>query len=425
MRHCMRIVLATVALALAFAAPARAQFTQYFAPGSLGETEDPLRRQIEQAMERARWRVGPIRLEPWIGIRNIGYVNNVYGTSSNQTSDFTVSAGAGLRAYLPVGSKTILFARALPEYVWWKDLDNRRAWTGRYSAGGYVFFNRLTLEGYANRTEQQSYINAEIETPITNRLDSQLVSIELRLLRRLSIVASGSRSELRIDTEGLEPGLAHWYEALERDEDVLRVGLRYTFNENFAITMGGQRSEADFTRAIYDRSNVGDGLYTTVSFTGKRFSLSVNGARYTVEPKRGSQFTTFESTAGQASLGCKLTGRIGWQVYAGRSLVYSITGVTGYYTDTRVGTGLSMSVGRRLGTRVHYEEGTFAYPGGGSARYDRDYTGWGAGVSTRVLRGASLGVTWTRSEYATASSTTRIDRVQTSLSFAGGGLGWW
>lgn len=421
----MRNVLTTVALALALAGPAQAQFRQYFAPGSLGETEDPLRQQIEQAMERARWRLGPIRLEPWIGIRNIGYVDNVYGTASNQTSDFTVNAGAGLRAYLPVGSKTMLFARALPEYVWWKDAENRRAWTGRYSAGGYVFFNRLTLEGYANRTEQQSYINAELETPITNRLDSAQVSLELRLLRRLSFVASGSRSEFRIDTEGLDSGQAYWYEALERDEDVLRVGLRYTFNENFAITMGGQRSEADFTQPIYNRSNVGDGLYTTVSFTGKRFSLSLNGARYTVEPKRGSQFTTFESTAGQASLGYRLTDLIGWQVYAGRSLVYSITGATGYYTDTRVGTGLSATVGRRISTRVHYEEGTFEYPGGELSSFDLDYTGWGASVSTRVFRGASLGVSWTRGERRGSSSTTRIDRIQTSLSFAGGGLGWW
>ncbi|HRS16660.1 MAG TPA: hypothetical protein P5234_10510 [Thermoanaerobaculaceae bacterium] len=421
----MRIVVATVALALALAVPAQAQFTQYFAPGSLGETEDPLRRQIEQAMERARWRLGPIRLEPWVGIRNIGYIDNVYGTATNQTSDFTVSAGAGLRAYLPVGSKTVLFARALPEYSWWKDLDNRRGWTGRYTAGAYVFFNRLTLEGYANRTEQQSYINAELETPITNRLDTALVSMELRLLRRLSIVASGSRSEFRIDTGALEAGLARWYEALERDEDVLRVGLRYAFSERLAITVGGQRSEAEFTQPIFDRSNVGDGLYSTISFTGQRISLSVNGTRYTVEPKRGSQFTTFESTAGQASLGYRLTERIGWQVFAGRSLVYSITGVAGYYTDTRVGTGVSLTLGRRLSTRVHYEEGTFEYPGGELSSFDRDYRGWGASLSTRVFRTASLGVSWTRSEYTRSSGTTRVDRVQTTVSFAGGGLGWW
>ncbi|HPW54856.1 MAG TPA: hypothetical protein PLP31_03910 [Thermoanaerobaculaceae bacterium] len=421
----MRIVLTTVALALAFSGPAQAQFTQYFAPGSLGETEDPLRRQIEQAMERARWRLGPIRLEPWIGIRNLGYIDNVYGSANSPVSDFTVSAGAGLRAYLPVGSKTFLFARALPEYVWWKDLDYRRAWTGRYSAGGFVFFNRLTLEGYVNRLEQQSYINAELETPITHQLDSTQLSIELRLLRRLSFVVSGSRSELRIDTEGLDPQLGHWYEALERDEDVLRVGLRYTFSENLAITIGGQRSEADFTQPIYDRSNVGDGLYTTVSFTGKRFALSVNGARYTVEPKRGSQFATFESTAGQASLGYKLSDRVRWQLYGGRSLVYSITGSAGYYTDTRVGTGLSASVGRRIATRVHYEEGKFEYPGSELSSFDRDYTGWGAGISTPVFRGASLGVSWTRNEYRGRASTTRVDRIQTSLSFAGGGLGWW
>lgn len=421
----MRIVLTTVALALALAGPAQAQFTQYFAPGSLGETEDPLRKQIEQAMERARWRLGPIRLEPWIGIRNIGYVDNVYGTEDGKTSDFTVNAGVGMRAYLPLGSRTVLFARALPEYVWWKDLESRRAWTGRYSAGGYVFFNRLTIEGFANRTEQQSTLNAELETPITNRFDSAQVSVELRLLRRLSFVASGSRSEFRIDTEELDPGQAYWFEALERDEGVLRAGLRYALSDSFAITMGGQRSEADFTQPIYDRSNVGDGLYATVSFTGRRFALSVNGTRYTVEPKRGSQFTTFESTAGQASLGYKLTDRVSWQLYGGRSLVYSISGVIDYYVDARVGTGLSFPLGHRFTARAHYEEGAFEYPSGVPSALDRDYTGHGLVVTMQVLRRASLVVGATRSEYSAATGTRSVTRIQTSLSFAGSGLGWW
>ncbi|MCU0293979.1 MAG: hypothetical protein MUF10_18675, partial [Thermoanaerobaculaceae bacterium] len=111
--------------------------------------------QIESAMETARWHLGPVRLQPWIGIRNFGYVDNATGSTDNPQSDFTISAGAGLRAYLPVGSKTILFARALPEYIWWKDTEYRRRWAGRYSAGALVFLNRVTIEAVGNRTEQQ------------------------------------------------------------------------------------------------------------------------------------------------------------------------------------------------------------------------------------------------------------------------------
>lgn len=425
MGDCMRRLFIVVALGLVLAAPAAAQFTQYFAPGSMAETEDPLEKQIKQAMEQARWHLGPIRLQPWIGLRNLGYIDNVYGTETNKKSDFTASAGAGLRGYLPLGGKTVLFARALPEYVWWKDIENRRTWTGRYSAGGYVFFNRLTVQAYANRLDQQTVINAELETPITHRFDSTALSLDLRFFRRLSVVASGSRNKLRIDTSDLEGGLQQSYEGLERDEDVVRLGLRYTFSENLAITLGGQRSEVEFVQPIFNRSNTGDGVYAVVSFSGARVGVSINGAIYSVEPKGGSQFTRFESTTGQASVGYRLTERMQWQLYGGRSLVYSIGTTAPYYTDTRLGTNLSTSLGWRATARIYYEKGTFGYPVVGSGTLDRDYEGYGVGVSAIVFRGVSLGVTASRSNFMLGNTTRSVTRVQTTLGLAGAGLSWW
>ena len=274
--------------------------------------------------------------------------------------------------------------------MWWKDLDYRRAWTGRYSAGGFVFFNRLTLEGYVNRLEQQSYINAELETPITHQLDSTQLSIELRLLRRLSFVVSGSRSELRIDPEGLDPQLGHWYEALERDEDVLRVGLRYTFSENLAITIGGQRSEADFTQPITTAPTSETPLHhgelhrQAIRPVGQRRALHRRGrsAARSLRPSRAPR------RAGVARLQAQ---RLGEMAALRRPLARVLDHRQCGTTDTRVGTGCSAW---SAGHRHARAEGKFSTRAAELSSFDRDYTGWGAGILD-AGRGASLGVSWT------------------------------
>jgi hypothetical protein len=114
-----------------------------------------------------------------------------------------------------------------------------------------------------------------------------------------------------------------------------------------------------------------------------------------------------------------------WQLYGGRSLVYSIGTSAPYYTDTRVGTNLSTSLGWRANARIYYEKGTFGYPVVGSGTLDRDYEGYGLGVSSIVFRGATLGVTASRSNFMVGNTTRSVTRVQTTLALQGAGLGWW
>lgn len=416
----MRRLLTVVALVLA-AAPAGAQFQQYFAPGSLGETEDPLRKQIESAMEEARWHLGPVRLQPWIGIRNFGYVDNATGSADNPQSDITITAGAGLKAYLPVGSKTILFARALPEYIWWADTEYRRQWAGRYSAGAMVFLNRVTIEAVGNRTEQQTYINAEVTSPVTNRYDTGTLSFDLRLLQRLSIVAQGTKSNFRVDASDAE---ASYYESLERDEQFVSAGLRYTFSETFSLTLGGHRSDVDFLDKDYDRSNTGEGYYGALTFSRRRLAATLNYSFYNVDPKDASVFAPFDGNTGQANVSYRLTDRVQVGVYGARTLGYSTGQGAPYYIEYRVGAGVGFPLGWRISARVFAEKGDMEYPEyGQSPAYTVDRTGAGASVSMKLFKGVTLGVTYNRWRNDYGDSVTEVSQLQTSLGLMQ--LGWW
>ena len=89
-------------------------------------------------MGDAPWRLGAVRVQPWLGLRDVAYIDNVFGSADDPESDLTLTFGAGLKAYLPVGEKVVLAAHILPEYVWWRDNDQLSDWHYRYGAGGYV-----------------------------------------------------------------------------------------------------------------------------------------------------------------------------------------------------------------------------------------------------------------------------------------------
>ncbi|MCP4655171.1 MAG: hypothetical protein GY856_07100 [bacterium] len=85
-----------VAAAWVAAAPLGAQ---YIPPGSTTPgTEIPNQENLNDQVEEARWRLGAIRLSPWLGVRDASFVVTT-DEQNEQQDDFTASVGAGLRAY--------------------------------------------------------------------------------------------------------------------------------------------------------------------------------------------------------------------------------------------------------------------------------------------------------------------------------------
>src|SRR5262245_7551570 len=110
--HFRSLTRTILAMAL-LAAPAAAQFSEYTAPGSLLNRNTTKQEQMEQAVDKARWHLGPFRLSPWFAIRDAAYVSDVFSGSSGgpegeieEEPDFTVTVGAGLQGYVPLGSKS-------------------------------------------------------------------------------------------------------------------------------------------------------------------------------------------------------------------------------------------------------------------------------------------------------------------------------
>src|SRR5262245_3990916 len=116
-RAAMTLILCLPAFLLADSAGA--QFLKYTPPGGPQETPESRQEQVEREVEQARFHLGPVRIAPWMSLRDIAYVRNLFSNGPAPPNDWTATAGLGFRAYLRNGRKATWTAQVLPEYLWW------------------------------------------------------------------------------------------------------------------------------------------------------------------------------------------------------------------------------------------------------------------------------------------------------------------
>ena len=135
------------------------------------------------------------------------------------------SASAGLRAYIRTGPKVFWAAHVIPEYVWWQDATDRRRLDGRYGAGMFAFWNRLTVEATATREENQGYLSPEVAQLTHSRSDRFGLTAEVKVSGRVYAFLGAEQFEIR-SLDEREPTAAP-FERFDRDLSLLRGGVGY------------------------------------------------------------------------------------------------------------------------------------------------------------------------------------------------------
>ncbi len=338
---------------------ASAQFEQYTPPGSFEETRESMEELLNRSMKEARWRWGRVFLHPWLGLRDLSYVDPVTDRDGVTGSDVTASIGAGIRAYAPIGRELTLTAHALPEYVWWQDLSERRRVNGRYGAGLFGNLGRTGLEITASRTDDGRYVSSEIEEQINTREELGRLALEVDVGRGLSIFGEGSVRRLRFvddaEIEGL-PGLG----SLERDEEIRRVGFRLPLPRGLTLGLGVEISEIDFTEND-DRSHSGTSPIVELDYEGSPFYFAIHLALRDLEPEPDSRFVAYDDVTGDLETSWKLSDKTDLQLFGYRNLVYSAEVPWEYFEETSLGLGARIALRSQMSLRLYAEQGDSAY----------------------------------------------------------------
>jgi hypothetical protein len=378
----------------------------------------PLQEQVESQMSQSRWKWGPFRVQQELPLANVGYNANVFGTGSDERSDFSATVGGGVRAIMPLGPKTFLRLDAIPEYTWYRRLDERR--TAGWEVGGALLalFNRMQIELAASSRATVRAVSSEELTPTDQRVDRVWGNLEVDVFRRVALFVGGEARETSYDPVESDGDLN--LELLERDERLARVGIRYKFRPWANVHAMFEKTEAEFPNDPLFSENEGDAILGGASVDRERFYFNVVAGRRTIEyPESG---VTFDEPTGSGFIAFRVFRRTELALTYRARPQYTTFAGNPYFYETRRGINLTVPMGNRLVVLSGYETGTneFQQPvalvGGGSVRRSDDVTSWNAGLGFPFRR-ASLDVRYHVDRYESniGSFSRDVKRIQVSL----------
>lgn len=354
-----RALIIALAAALGTAGAAHGQFSEYTQPGTPTPGGGNVTRQdLEDAVAAARWHLGGLRVDPWLALRNLSWTDNPNGQpdSANGTeSDVNAVGGAGLRAYLPTGANVTWAAYALPEYVWWDKQSDRNRLNGRYGAGVFAFFNRLSFQASGTLAEQLGIITSEFPELANSRRTEGSVGTTLHLGFSTGLFAElATRTENLLDKTERQTGPQ--LQLLNRDERRLRTGLVYEPRPRWQLRAGVEWSEADFDADSRDLSNSGTAPLLGIRYEGPRLNASIEAQQRSLEAKDGSEFVDTDVTTYSGQLQAQ-GNRLSASIYGRRTLSFALAEDYTHFQTDLVGVTLSADLGRRTNVRLYAETG--------------------------------------------------------------------
>jgi len=408
------------------ASPLAAQFAQYTAPGQALYDPETRQERLDRAFEEALWHVGRVALDPFFGLSDLGYFETRSSETGESESDWSVSVGAGLNLYVPVGGKSTLAAFATPEYVWFEKNEDSRRLNQQFGIGLFTYFNRFSLELRAFRHEDLDYVTPETIDRIASRSDSLAADVEMPVGRRISLVggAGWSGSEAGIDAD--DP-LSGAYSGLDNDATSWHTGLRLYLTSTLSLTGTYGESEADFGDGARDRSNSGESYGAGISWRRAKTGASISVQRSKLEPEPGSEFEGYDGETWNGEVSWSPREAFSLGVYARRNLAYTLDAAESFFVDERTGVRVGLGIGWRLRLSLFAEEGTLDYGEGVDSVSDRrdDLTAWGAELSFPLGRRfrVTSGYRRTEVESALVGGGYRLDQIVGSVGFGVGGGG--
>lgn len=382
----------------------------------------PVTEEVRRQLQTSRWHLGRLRVQPSLGLRDFGYDNNVYGSATDRVGDWRSTASASGAFILPVGPKTYLRGGVAPSYTYYRKLANRRSFGGDYSAALLGLFNRLSVEAGAAAFRGTAPVSSELDRAALSRRTAANGSVEIEILRRLSIFGAVHEEHQRyIDTaDDLARGLS--LQGLERNENASRGGIRYRFSSYLDFSLGAEATRTNFLvdRTKDNRSHAG---VLGVHYDRPRAFLNMSIGRRTGEAvAASSRFTRFSTTTGSYYAAYKLASRSEVDAYGQRGLGYSLTVENPYYIETLNGAGLTIPLGHRIAVRGFSEWGTNSYPNlvQGTKRVD-DITRYGGGFVTQLTKRTAFTTlaSWDRINGHALAPDRTVFRVTTLLTLGG------
>ncbi len=414
MRSALRPGLVALWIA-AVGCPMWGQGGQYIVPGTMGAPTVEPREAFENALRQARWHLGPLRLDPWMGLREIAWVD----PGSGQKGDLTATVGAGLHAYLPTGARGILAAHILPEYTWWRDHKDARHLAGREGIGYFLYGNRLAVALTATTSDLTGLATSAVDQRARIKNHQYEGKVEIPVASHLSLFGRAGFTNFSAQDPGLGTGVD--FSVLDRRDSWQDGGVRWWLTPHISLGAGAGRTKSDFASdSTRDRSNDGSSWFGELQWRRAHTNAAVTVRHERRTPAAGSTFQRFEGYTGSGRVGWSPPGRFRFAVYGLRDLSYSVQEAAAEYVDRRTGGEIGLALGRGGSLAVFREQGQRDFRG---VQPNEDVTSTGARFQLTLFRALRLGVHALRTRTSSPLGARTYSQVGFEIVYHGGSGG--
>jgi len=372
-----------------------------------GQSYRNFREEYDSLKERARLRLGPLRIIPEFRLSEVGYDSNVYfrEEGSEVIPDFTATLSPEVRGYWLVGSSVIVSVTENPEVLFYAQEKELRTFTNSYSTGLRMLVLRsFSLDADYHVLSHVRRATSELDQRIRDTATGAGAGFFFETPRGTAVGLTGSFDDFRFKDVTLDVPDDIYARALDRRETTAAAEFYYrVFSRSFFFaTAGWTRYEFIFPESAWR-----DASSFEVS-GGIRFPL-LGRARGTLalgwksfRPK-SQERQPFSGLVAATDVAFRL-GRLGVTLGYIRDNAFSYNESAYYYIDGRARAGLSLYVAPFLRIDGTAQFGTMDYPepqevwyGGETFVIDRRedvYRTFSVGPVVRVVGSVGLGLTY-------------------------------
>jgi len=343
----------------------------------------------------ARFRFGPLGLNPTISISNVGIDGNVFNELENPKSDFTATVAPATAFFLRLG-RGRLTGNANVGYVFFKEYANERGVSTDTSVRAelpLIHVRPYLAFSYLNTHERPGY---EIDARVRHFERTATAGVDLPLTARTTIGVSGRKVRISYASDSVFLGTS-LRDVFDRDVQGVGASLQHKLTPLTTVVLS-----ADAERARFRFSPVRDSdtvrLTSGVDFSP--FALVSGSARVGFRKLEmlGPGVPDYRGLVASADLGYTLLGTTQFSVGLGRDIFYSFDVQQPYYLQT----GLTLTATQHVagpwdvqarwnGQRLEYRQVATADNATGSGRTDR-VTFYGGGIGYRLGHTTRLGL---------------------------------
>jgi putative beta-barrel porin BBP2 len=309
---------------------------------------------------KVRVRIGPLLLNPSIGLSNIGVDTNVFNESNDQQpkSDFTLTVVPRTDIWLPLG-RSWLSGTIDEQIVWYQKYESERSANNRLGIGWRMLANvvNINLGATYNNTNERPGYEIDVRAPRTDLMLQ--AAFEGRVLSRTFLGVRVLRQTNDFDdTTVFADALLR--DQLNRVSTSAAVTLRQQLTPLTSIEFNGTRTEDEFEFSPL-RDSVSSSFNGTVTFDP--LALIRGSATFGIRDFKPESPDVPGFTGGTMAvdLAYTLLGSTRFTVRATRDIQYSFDITQPYYLQTGIDFSLAQQIYGPMDAVVRISEQSLAY----------------------------------------------------------------